>query len=68
MDPESPPEADTKEASQAAASNVQNPFIGFLWRTKLFWIPPLLLALLMLVLLYLLVGKSDVVAPFTYDL
>jgi len=41
---------------------------GFLRRTIFFWLPPLLLALLLLLALYLLAGKSDVVAPFVYDL
>ena len=48
--------------------NSRNTFFGFVWRAKLFWMPPLLLALLLLALLYFLAGKSNVVAPFVYDL
>ena len=43
-------------------------FLRFVWRAKKFWLPPIVLAALLLALLYYLAGKSDVVAPFVYDL
>lgn len=39
-----------------------------LWRAKWYWLPPIVLALILLVALYLLAGGGGVVAPFVYDL
>ena len=63
MAPKNAPTADT-EPAQALYLR----FLGFLWHAKKFWLPPLLLAMLLLALLYYLAGKSEVMAPFIYDL
>ena len=51
-----------------AAPVTSTRFFGWLWRWKAYWLPPILLALLLLVALYYLAEKSDVAAPFVYDL
>ena len=56
------------EESTSVESPARAGFLAFLWRTKLFWLPPILLALLSLLALYFLAGGNDVVAPFVYDL
>lgn len=58
----------TPQEEHGEASSPPTGFTGFLWRTKYYWLPPILLALLLLAALYYMAGESDVVAPFVYDL
>jgi len=57
-----PSPAERREARKTWGARLS----GFLWRTKKFWMPPLLLALFLLALLYYAAGKSNVIAPFVY--
>ena len=56
------------EEPPATGSSARAGIPGFLWRSKKFWLPPIVLAVILLILLYVLAGKSGVVAPFVYDL
>ena len=62
----STPTNDFEKAAQEKQGNLVSEFIGFLGKTKKFWLLPLIIVMLMLA--GLLILSSTAAAPFIYTL